>query len=62
MFSTGQIIFSICFFVAFVWVIRSSYKKDKAIHQKHFKGKRWVLIGFLAFFLLLLLAKIWLKQ
>jgi len=62
MFSTGQIIFSICFFVTFVWIIRSSYKKDSAIHQKHFKGKRWVLIGFLAFFLLLLLAKIWLKQ
>jgi len=62
MFSTGQLIFAICFFLAFVWVIRLSYKKDQRIHQKHFKGKRWVLVGFLAFFILLLLAKIWLKQ
>ena len=62
MFSTGQLIFAICFFLAFVCVIRLSYKIDQRIHQKHFKGKRWVLVGFLAFFLLLLLAKIWLKQ
>ena len=62
MFSTSQLIFGLLFASTFVVLIRLSYKKDKQIHQKHYKGKRYVLIGFIVFVLLLLAAKLWLKQ
>ena len=62
MFSTGQLTFGLIFAITFVVLIRLSYKKDKEIHQKHFKGKRYVLIGFIVFVMLLIAAKLWLKQ
>ncbi len=62
MFSQGQIIFGICFFIAFVILISFMYRKDKSLHIKNYKGVRWILVGFLAFFLLLLAIKFGLKQ
>lgn len=62
MISTGQLIFAICFFVVFVIVIAISYRKDKKLHKKYYKGNIWVLVGFIAFFLILLAAKMLLKK
>jgi hypothetical protein len=57
MFSKGQIIFGICFFVGFVILIALSYKKDRAVIQQNYKGSLWVLVGFIGFILLLLALK-----
>ena len=43
MLSTGQIIFAICFFVAFVIVMVFSYRKDRKLHRKQYKA---VVFGF----------------
>ncbi|MDC8006229.1 hypothetical protein POV27_19405 [Aureisphaera galaxeae] len=59
MLSTGQLIFAICFVVAFVAIMIMSYRKDKKLHKKQYKGSVWVLIGFLIFFGLLLVAKLY---
>jgi len=57
MISTGQLIFAILFFVAFTVVIIFSYRKDKTLHKKYYKGSVWVLVGFLVFVGLLTLIK-----
>jgi mannose/fructose/N-acetylgalactosamine-specific phosphotransferase system component IIC len=62
MFSQGQLLFAILFFVAFVIVIFLMYRKDKVLHRKNYRGVKWILIGFLAFFLVLLAIKFGLKQ
>ena len=61
MFSTGQLIFVIFFVIAFIILITFSYRKDKKIHQKHYKGSFWILIGFIIFVGILLALKLWLK-
>jgi cytochrome bd-type quinol oxidase subunit 1 len=62
MFTTGQLIFAICFIVVFVIIMIFSYRRDKKLHRKHYKGSFWILIGFLVFVGLLLLVKWLLKQ
>ena len=62
MFSTGQIIFAILFFVAFVIFVSFSYKKDRKLHRKEYKGSFWVLVGFIAFVLILFGIKLYLKE
>lgn len=62
MISTGQLIFAICFVIAFVTVMIFSYRKDKRLHRKHFRGSFWVLVGFLLFSGLLLFLKWYLKE
>ncbi len=62
MFSTGQLIFTICFIIVFVTIMIFSYKKDKKLHKKQFKGSFWILIGFIVFIALLLAAKLYLKE
>ncbi|APU69049.1 MAG: hypothetical protein VX712_02825 [Bacteroidota bacterium] len=57
MFSTGQLIFAGFFVVAFVIVMIFSYRKDKRLHKKYYKGSFYILIGFLVFILLLFLIK-----
>jgi len=49
MFSTGKIIFAIIFFIAFVFVVKIAYKKDKNLHTKHYRGTLWILVGIIAF-------------
>ena len=61
MFSTGQWIFAICFFVAFVILMVFSYRRDRKLHRKQYKGTIWVLVGFIVFVLLLLAAKLALR-
>lgn len=62
MFTTNQLIFAVCFFIGFVIVIAISYRKDKALHRKYYKGTKWVLLGFILFIALLLLLKIAMKS
>lgn len=62
MFSTGQIYFGIAFFIVFTIITVFMYRKDKSLHAKNYRGVKWVLVGFLAFFLLLIALKFGLKQ
>lgn len=62
MISSGQLIFAICFVVGFVILMIVSYRKDKQLHRKHYRGSFWVLIGFLLFSALLLFLKWYLKD
>jgi len=62
MFTTGQWIFAAFFVVAFVVLMLFSYKKDKALHKKYYKGSVYILLGFLAFVLILFLMKTFLKS
>lgn len=61
MFTTGQLVFAALFFVAFVFIIAFSYRGDKKLHKKYYKGSLWVLVGFIAFVLFLILVKAYLK-
>jgi len=59
MFSRGQIIFAIVFFVSFVFGIAYAYKKDKTKNSTLFKGSYKVLLFVLfVFFALFFLVKI----
>ena len=57
MFSTGQLVFAILFFISFVAIITISYKKDLKGLKGSYSGIRWVIIGFVCFVLLLLILK-----
>mgnify|MGYP000105795709 CR=1 FL=1 len=62
MFSTGQLIFALLFFIAFVFIISLTYKKDKSWHRKNYKGVQWVLATFIIFIIILFLIKHFLKN
>ena len=62
MFSFGQLIFGICFFIVFVMIVIFSYKADKKQQPQYFKGSYKILVGFLIAFSLLLLVKFITKQ
>jgi cytochrome bd-type quinol oxidase subunit 1 len=62
MFTTGQWIFAAFFVVAFIVLMLFSYKKDKVLHQKYYKGSFYILLGFLAFVVILFLMKTFLKS
>ncbi len=62
MFTSGQLVFAIFFVIAFTLIIVASYRKDKKLHTKHYKGAFWVLIGFVVFMAILLAIKYYLKN
>ncbi|WP_418500582.1 hypothetical protein [Flagellimonas sp.] len=62
MFSTGQLIFAAFFFIAFVIIIILSYKKDKKLHKKSYKGVVQILLSFITFIIILFLIKHFLKN
>ncbi len=62
MFSTGQLIFAALFIVVFTVVIVLTYKKDKNLHKKNYKGVKWVGIVFILFIFFLFLIKYLLKN
>ncbi|RZP04322.1 MAG: hypothetical protein EVA43_02530 [Flavobacteriales bacterium] len=62
MFSSGQWTFVIFFVITFIILITLSYKKDKLLHKKYYRGSYWILIGFVSFVVLLILLKNYLKQ
>ena len=57
MFSQGQIIFGILFFIVFSIVIGFMYRKDLALHKKYYKNSYLVLIAFISFIGLIALIK-----
>ena len=57
MFTQGQLIFAIFFVIAFTIIITISYKKDLNFLKNTYKGVKWVLAGFILFFLILVLLK-----
>jgi len=57
MFSTGQLVFAGLFLVTFIIIISFSYKKDRRLHKKQYKGSIWVLVAFIAFIALLFVLK-----
>lgn len=62
MFSTGQLIFAVVFFIIFFIATSYAYKGDKALHQKFYKGSYKVLIVFLLFIGILFMIKIVFKR
>ncbi len=62
MFSTGQVIFGIVFFIVFVICAIWVYRGDKGLHRMHYKGVYKVLIGFLLFIAFLFVIKGYLKH
>jgi len=62
MFSAGQLIFAALFFVAFVTLCILTYKKDKKLHQKNYKGVIWILVSFITFIIILFIIKYFLKN
>ncbi len=62
MFSTGQLIFAGFFVVIFVAALVFSYKKDKKLHSKNYKGVIWVGITFIFFIVFLFFIKHFLKN
>ena len=62
MFSQGQLIFAVCFFIAFVIVMIFAYRKDLALHKIFYQGNYKVLIGFLLFIIILFLIKFYFKR
>ncbi|MBG43441.1 MAG: hypothetical protein CL530_05675 [Aequorivita sp.] len=62
MITTGQIVFAVLFFIAFVIIMVYSYRGDKNLHKKQYKGSLWILVGFIAFIIFLLLLKTYLKN
>jgi len=53
MFSQGQIIFGICFAIAFIIMMIIAYRKDLNLHKRYYKGSIWILIAFIAFILMI---------
>jgi len=62
MFSTGQLIFAALFVIVFAVVIAFSYKKDKKLHAKNYRGVKWIGIFFVIFIILLFVIKQMLKN
>ena len=62
MFTTGQLVFAVIFFILFVVFIGFSYSGDKKLHQKYYKGSLWILVGFIAFIIFLIAIKTLLKD
>jgi len=61
MFSTGQLLFAIFSLIIFIIIMIFSYRKDKKLHRKQYKGSIWVLVGFIVFVGLLVAVKLFLK-
>ena len=62
MFSRGQIIFGVAFFIVFVIIAIFVYRKDLSLQRQQYKGSYRVLIVFLLFVALLFAMKHYLKH
>ncbi|SFZ93924.1 hypothetical protein SAMN05428642_103424 [Flaviramulus basaltis] len=49
MFSKGQIIFGVLFFIVFAIIIGYTYRKDLKVHKRFYRGSIWILLAFIAF-------------
>lgn len=57
MFSNGQIVFGVLFFLVFAIVIGYTYRKDLNLHKKFYSGSLWVLAAFIFFILFIVSIK-----
>ncbi|MEN2398650.1 hypothetical protein GKZ90_0002610 [Flavobacterium sp. MC2016-06] len=62
MFSQGQLIFAVCFLIAFIIVMIFAYRKDLALHKIFYKDNYKVLLAFLLFIVLLFVIKFFFKR
>ncbi len=62
MFTTGQVVFAILFIIGFSLIIVFSYRKDRRLHRKNYKGVKWVGVSFVVFVIVLFLLKVLLKN
>jgi len=62
MFSTGQVVFALIFIMLFTLILIFSYRKDKKLHAKNYRGVKWVGIVFIVFVILLFVIKNILKN
>ena len=62
MFSKGQLIFAVFFALVFAVVIFLSYKRDKSLHLKNYKGVKWVGLAFIIFVIILFIIKTLLRN
>lgn len=62
MFTTGQLIFAVLFAITFLLIIVLSYKRDKKVHLKNYKGVIWIAVAITIFISLLALIKFSLKN
>lgn len=62
MFSSGQLIFGGLFALVFITIIVFAYRKDLKLHQKNYKGVKWVAFFFILFLLTLFIIKYMLKN
>lgn len=61
MFSNGQIIFGVLFFIVFAIIIGYTYRKDLKLHKRFYAGSIWVLVAFIAFILFIVAIKFFFK-
>lgn len=61
MFTNGQWVFAALFFIGFLILMFFSYRGDKRLHKKQYRGSLWVLVGFLVFIAILFFIKSYLK-
>lgn len=57
MFSTNQMIFAGFFVIIFAAFLIWTYRKDIGLHKIHYKGSKWILVGFILFLLLIISIK-----
>jgi ABC-type transport system involved in cytochrome c biogenesis permease component len=57
MFSNGQLLFGLIFFISFLIIISYSYKKDLKKLDGSYTGIKWVIIGFICFVTVLVVLK-----
>ena len=57
MFSNGQLLFGLIFFILFIIIVSISYKKDLKKLNGSYKGIKWVLVGFIIFIAVLVILK-----
>ncbi len=62
MFSSGQLLFAVFFILVFTIVITITYKKDKKLHKRNYKGVKWIGLFFIIFVMILFIIKYVLKN
>jgi cbb3-type cytochrome oxidase subunit 3 len=62
MFSQGQLLFAVLFFITFVSAMVYAYRKDSKLHTLFYKGNYKILIAFLVFIGILFFIKIVFKR
>ena len=58
----AALIFAALFFIAFVIAAYFAYGKDKALHNKEYKGSYKILLAFILFISMLFVIKVFMKH